>query len=784
MATKKIDKMYQLYQENVSQGMAQDLADHLAVSYESVLELGAGYCPVAQFKNGPSQIGWWAFPERDSKGTLTGLSLRHCKEDHNDVKAMFLPSNRNLIYAVNPAHSLGQPVYKPGKHNWVRTMDAGIECPVCYKPDGCLISADDPENPSAAICIRVSEGSVKEVKGGGSYLHHLNGRGAIDRFAPILPPSDNPVVVVEGATDTLAGMSLGLVTVGKPNAKGGLQELAELLRGRSVIIMGENDKKEDGSCPGREGMLLTAQVLQRVCKDVLKVMPPSEYKDLRRWRAGTGLTAEDFLAYCAERGDRTIATTILPDSRPRTAGIQYLKDEYLLGDRYVVRQQVDTLYKWTGHRYQEVTPKEVFGPMYAWAHSRQHIVETPKGEKIVPIRADRAWMLNAVDAVIDDIRIDRKVKFPAWINGVSGPPAHEIIPFQNGLLHLPSFLEGRGIEEYLLPTTPDYFNRVCLPYEFDETATCPVLKKFTGHALGPPEIKLLRQWIGYCLVWDNQFQKFMLLRGVKLSGKSTILNLIADLVGDDHYDGPSFQAITGKYAMGDLVGKLVLGIDEADITKNSDVDAIAAIIKNLTGDSPQKTEQKYKKATGASELCARITMTANETPYLPDNADAVARRMMIIEFNNPAKVEDTKLRQKLRNELPGIALWALQGLREIYEKDEDGNFKGFSEPESMLQAKQEWREHANPMGTFYNQCCDHSPGKYTAMFEIRDAFNAFNGERGGSTWGLARIQERFRLVASPGVVPDKIQSANGRPLTVMKNVTLKNWAVEQYLQGD
>lgn len=779
---KKLDRMYQLFQENVSQGMVDDLADRLHVDSDSILELGAGYAPIVEFSRGPSHLGWWGFPERDAKGKLVGLGLRHEKDVGDPLKAMFPSANRGLIYAVNPMHQLGQPVYKPGKHNWVRTMDAGVSCPVCGKPDGCLISSDDPDNPSAAICIRIETGSVKEVKGGGSWLHNLSGQSFASNTG-ILPHSNDPVVVVEGATDTLAGMSLGLVTVGKPNAKGGLAELSELLRGRRVIVMGENDKKDDGSCPGREGMMMTAQVLQRVCKDVLKVMPPGEWKDLRKWRAGTNLTKDDFLAYCEERGDRTQKVTLLPDDRPRTAGTSFLNDEYMVNGRYLVRQQIDTLYRYTGNKYEAVTPKEVTGKMYSWAHERMHVVDTTKGPKVKPIKADRAWVANVLDSIVEDIRIDRDLKAPAWINGKSGADPHEVIPFENGLLHLPSYVAGKDVDECLMDNTPDYFNVVCLPYAFDPTARCDDFMEFIHYALPPEDIKLLRQWMGYCLVWDNQFQKFMLMLGVKRSGKSTVLNLIADLVGLKQYAGPSFADLTGKYAMGDLVGKLVLGIDEADVTRTTDIDAIVSILKVLSGDSPQKTEKKYQDAESANELRARITMTANETPRLPDNADAIARRMLILQFNREAEVEDPKLRQKFKNELPGIALWALGGLKEIYTEDERGNPEGFTESETSLRAKREWSEHANPMRQFYEDCCEHSPGEMVSMSELVTAFNAYHGERGGKSWITSRIQERLKLVAPLGVNVGKVKYKTGKPMSVMENITLQAWAEEEYLQG-
>ncbi len=52
----------------------------------------------------------------------------------------------------------------------IRTQQLKILCPICKKPDGCLVAEDG----TAAICSRVSEGSVKKVgKGGfhGGWLH-------------------------------------------------------------------------------------------------------------------------------------------------------------------------------------------------------------------------------------------------------------------------------------------------------------------------------------------------------------------------------------------------------------------------------------------------------------------------------------------------------------------------------------------------------------------------------------------------------------------------------------
>ena len=51
--------------------------------------------------------------------------------------------------------------------HWLRVSNAR-PCPVCHKPDWCLVAADG----SAAICARVLEGSVKRC-GEAGWLHRL-----------------------------------------------------------------------------------------------------------------------------------------------------------------------------------------------------------------------------------------------------------------------------------------------------------------------------------------------------------------------------------------------------------------------------------------------------------------------------------------------------------------------------------------------------------------------------------------------------------------------------------
>lgn len=97
-----------------------------------------------------------------------------------------------------------------------------------------------------------------------------------------------PLFCPEGASDTLALTALSLASVGRPNNSGGIDVLKHYLAqhaaDRDVVILGEHDRKADGSWPGRTGAMATAQgVANHLGRPVKLAMPPGTYKDVRSW---------------------------------------------------------------------------------------------------------------------------------------------------------------------------------------------------------------------------------------------------------------------------------------------------------------------------------------------------------------------------------------------------------------------------------------------------------------------------------------------------------------------
>lgn len=94
----------------------------------------------------------------------------------------------------------------------------------------------------------------------------------------------DPVLIVEGASDTAACVMCGLAAVGRPSDRGGVEHLTGLLRGRECIVVGEWDMKISGAWPGRDAAQAVAgQLALAWGEPVGWAMTPDFVKDVRKW---------------------------------------------------------------------------------------------------------------------------------------------------------------------------------------------------------------------------------------------------------------------------------------------------------------------------------------------------------------------------------------------------------------------------------------------------------------------------------------------------------------------
>lgn len=759
---KKLDRLIESYQGNAYPAMLADLGEHLGVTEKSLRDLGLGWAPIVEFKKGKNFQGWWAIPERDADANVIGLSLR----SQDDTKVMLPGSKHGLVYIVNPDHSKGEKGYNAGAQNWTRTMDAGVLCPICEKPDGCLVSSDNMLDPKAVICIRTK--SSRPMRFG--YLHIRKAAGQLRTASPLMP-SDLPVVIVEGASDTAAATDLGFVAVGRPSNLACMDMLRDLVRGRSCLVVGENDQKSDGRWPGKEGMYAAFQALRGVCRDLKMVMPPDGIKDFRAWKNKHGLTQTEFLSFVESKGEKQVDNTIIADERPTTIARAFLDDKYRLGNRYTLRRWEGSWYVYTGTKYSPLPDEHFLQPVYQWSYDKLVQSETAKGDpKLTPLVANSSLIANLTQAMTAETLVP-STQIPAWINDRSGPDPKNLVVFANGVLDVDAYLVGAA--DALVDSTPDLFTTSALPIDFDPTATCPHWSNFLGSSLGddPAKIDLLQEFMGYAMTADTSMQKMLFLRGPTASGKTTILEVLTNLVGREQTCATSFADLAGGFGVAPLVGKLLCTIGDARAPKDGTAMRGLELLLNISGTDGIQINRKFKDQITGLHLTARIAMASNEILDVPDHAGALIRRLAIVEFNRSfAACPDTSLPGKLQAETAGIAVWALAGLRRLRQNG------AFTVPASSKEALAEWRTATSPVAAFIDECCDQGEGLELDRTEMYDAWLAWSTERRIGQITKTKFYERVR---SNAIYTSMATTESGKG--IFKGLTLKRWAVNKLL---
>lgn len=773
MPRKNLDKLLGSYQGNAYPGIVRHLATNLGVSEDSLYRLGLGWAPIVTFKKGPNFQGWYVIPERDDNAKVVGLSLRSV----SNTKVMYPGTKHGLVYEVNPEHSEGSESYTHGAHNWIRTMDAGVNCPVCGKPDGCLVHHENPEDPQAAVCIRVK--SPKQLKFG--YLHVLKDAGRLNTGASALANNGGPVVIVEGMTDAAAAMDLGFDAVGRPSNLAGLDALKELIRGRDVIIVGENDNinPQTGQRPGHEGMTAAFQVLRNVVKSAKMMLPPEHAKDLRSWVRKYGITRDGFLEHLEKKGKDRTEQTVLMDDQPYTLAKSFLDKEYRMGRRYLLKKLDGRWYRYNGVKYVEEPEDKIRGPMYDWAQDKLVTRKSENGERVEPLSFQRNTVTNMLDAMLAPRLCQvASLSYPCWINGAKGPDPRDLIVFENGILHVPAYLAGQPESKYLLPHTPDFFTLFSLPFPFDPTADCPTFREaILERSLegDGQKIDLFLEWLGYNMTSDTKMQKIMLMRGIKGSGKSTSASVIETLVGEDQRASTSFRQLATNFGLESLVGAQAVLMGDARLpSRNEGMQALEVLLK-LSGEDTFNVDRKHIQALRGHRFRCKITMTVNEIPQLPDHASAMERRLLILDFPHTVPEEhlDPDLKDKLTAEAPGIALLALDGLRRVRENGK------FTTPDGMAQALAEWRSTTSPIAAMLEECTDIDDDGEIDQTELFDVWNGWADERGMKV--ISRSLFRERIKANAQYATSETYEKGGHVFRVYRGITLKPWAAKAYL---
>lgn len=245
----------------------------------------------------------------------------------------------------------------------------------------------------------------------------------------------------------------------------------------------------------------------------------------------------------------------------------------------------------------------------------------------------------------------------------------------------------------LEPHDPKYYSTNQINYDYIKFVECPLWEKtlweiFQGDTV---RIELLQEFMGYCLTPENNQKKALLLLGETDTGKSTILDILKYMLGDDNVSTLALEDFENDQLTPMMVNKLV----NIDFDVNKDAQKYESGFRKITSMEPINSNQKYEAAFKFVPIC-KIVMAANAFPKITDYSSAFYNRLLLIPMNRrfSEKEKDIGLKECLKYEISGILNWCIKGLTRLKQR---GKFKEY---DFVKQAVKELEDENNPVNNF------------------------------------------------------------------------------------
>jgi len=495
-------------------------------------------------------------------------------------------------------------------------------------------------------------------------------------------PKKEPIFLVEGEKDVenLEALSTDdrevRATCLPMGAGKWREEYAQYFRGRWVVIIPDFDQ------PGLDGAEVVARELFEVADRVgilhledldKKAKPGDDVSDwlTREWEIGVtieeqyellnrkaeeaGVDELDLFAACVSEGPR--------------GGLAIDQDRLA---RVLVRVEnlihcADSFWQWNGK-------------IGIWEKRREKTwIERQVRRRIREAGGGSAITANVVASVVR-LAMSERVMFPEALN--SHRKGH--FALRNGLLDVE---KGR-----LMPHRAGNFTTVQIPHRYAPGAECPEWLKWLEDRQDDQETRdQIQEIFGYCLATHINFHSFFFLYGTGGTGKSTCVDVLEWLVGEDNKVSIELTELDNPFMRSQLVGKSLALCKE--LTQNS-LKHIGLIKAIVSGD-PISVDVKYGIGFDFRPKC-RVVMESNVLPFSNDNSDGFSRRFIQVNFDKQIERStmefDYQARFKL--EMSGILNWALVGYKRLVERGR------FEHTQRSLQATEDFKKHRAQVESF------------------------------------------------------------------------------------
>ena len=416
-----------------------------------------------------------------------------------------------------------------------------------------------------------------------------------------------------------------------------------------------------------------------------------------------------------------------------------------------------TFWRFVGTHYEELKPEALRPDVYAWLQGRT----TEDGEAIRP---NKALVDRFIDALQAAAFVRGVAEAPAWMRG-TGPRPDELIACTNGVLHIPT-------RSLIREPTRDFFNMNAVSFAWDEDAPDPVEWLSFLAAVWPDDeesIRTLQEVFGLVLTADTSQQKAFLLIGPKRSGKGTIARVLTELVGRGNHVAPTFAGLGERFGLESFIGKRLAIVSDARLGGKADIAAIAENLLRITGEDSVSVQRKHR-TDWTAKLQVRFLILSNEVPALFDQSGALASRFIVLRMTESFfGKEDLGLTAKLLQELPGIFLWALDGLDRLRARGH------FIQPQSAQETLRQLEMLGSPIKAFAEEKCVLAAGAAVPFGDLFSEWQRWCAANGRET-GSSAIFGKNLSAAFPALKVTQPRTAAGKRFRQLEGIRLRTLA--------
>ncbi|MGW3982419.1 DNA primase family protein [Streptomyces mirabilis] len=313
---------------------------------------------------------------------------------------------------------------------------------------------------------------------------------------------------------------------------------------------------------------------------------------------------------------------------------------------------------------------------------------------------------------------------------------------------------------------------------YDPNAECPRFERFLTEVFAhDPELpEYVQRLLGYGITGHVTEQCFAVLYGDGSNGKSVLLTVMRELLGEHAATVPFDMFTTSGKARGGPDAELLVGARLA-LASETNRSAVldSAAIKNATGGEEITVNPKYRDPY-AFKPQALILLATNYKPEVREQDHGTWRRVKLLPFLQKFEgaSKDLELESTLRSEHAGILAWLVRGAMKWYSE-------GLRDPQSVVEAVKAYREESDPLAGFFPGVLEPSEGVQMTNAEIWSAYQYWaesegvNPFKSSITLGRA-LRERDRTLVPfksmgqrgmRGIRPVPVEPASGPGIFAM-----------------